>query len=90
MSDSGYIVVNRDDFFRTDLWTAEPFAKGQAWLDLYSLASYKEQKIWIRGFEIQLKRGELAWSEVSLSKRWRWSRNKVRRFFDWLRTEQLI
>lgn len=69
---------------------SEPFSKTTAWLDMIMLASHKDKTIVIRGVEINLKRGQLAYSELSLAKRWRWSRNKLLRFLKTLKTEQQI
>ncbi len=38
----------------------------------------------VRGNIIEIKRGEIGWSELTMAKRWRWSREKVRRFLSYL------
>ena len=73
-----------------DLWFLEPFTKAQAWIDLILNANHKEGVINIRGNIIPIKRGQIGWSELTMAKRWGWSRNKVRRFLKWLETEQQI
>lgn len=73
-----------------DLWLEEPFTKGQAWVDMILLASHRDTSFSIRGVKVNLKRGQLGWSEVKLSERWRWSRNKVRRFLRGMEMEQQI
>jgi len=75
----GWIKLHRS-MFDNDLWTAEPFTKGQAWIDLIGHANHKAASVWIRGIEVEVKRGQLAWSELTMGKRWRWSRGKVRRY----------
>jgi len=85
----GWVKFHRK-YLDSDLWLSEKFTKGQAWVDLFSLANHKDRSIWIRGIEIKIKRGQLAWSEVGLSQRWKWSRNKVRRFLKWLKMKQQI
>lgn len=72
------------------LWFAEPFTKAQAWIDLFLYANHKQAKIFIRGIEIEVKRGQLAWSEVTMAKRWKWSRKRVRNFLKYLEKEQQI
>ena len=72
------------------LWNSEPFSKGQAWLDLLLHANFTDNEILIKGQVIKLKRGEQARSEVTLSKHWKWSRNKVRRFLELLKKEGMI
>ena len=71
--------------FDNDLWAAEPFTKGQAWIDLIGNANHKPASIWIRGIEVKVDRGQLAWSELTMAKRWQWSRGKVRRYLGMLR-----
>ena len=61
-------------------WLAEPFTRGQAWVDLLLLANHKEGYVRKRGVLVVVDRGCVAWSERALAERWRWSREKVRRF----------
>lgn len=72
------------------LWFREKFTRGQAWIDLLLGANHIAKTIIIRGIAIKIKRGQLGWSEVTMSKRWQWSRKKVRRFLKLLETEQQI
>lgn len=74
----------------SDLWLSERFTRGQAWVDLVGLARFQDGFMRINGVRINLARGELGYSEVSLAKRWNWSRGKVRRFLDELETDQRI
>jgi len=59
-------------------------------MDLVTFANHKNGSVWIRGNEVMVRRGQIAWSEVTMAARWTWSRNKVRRFLKWLETEQQI
>lgn len=72
------------------LWFSEPFTKAQAWIDLFLNANHQDSKISIRGNTVTIKRGQLGWSEITMGKRWKWSKNKVRRFLKLLETEQQI
>jgi hypothetical protein len=72
------------------LWTAEPFTRGQAWIDLIMLANYKDGYIRVRGNRVDIRRGQVGWSQVQLSERWKWSRGKLRRFLDELETDHQI
>lgn len=63
-------------------WLAEPFTKGQAWLDIIGRASFADGDI--------TRRGELLISERGLAKRWKWSDGKVRRFLQKLEEEGRI
>jgi hypothetical protein len=79
MENSGWVKLNRsinDD----DLWLLEPFTKAQAWIDLFLNANWRPGIFAIRGGFINVETGQIAWSELTLAKRWKWSRNKVRAF----------
>ena len=68
-------------------WLAEPFTRGQAWVDLLLMANHKPGHTRIRGIKVEVGRGQLASSEVVLANRWQWSRGKVRRFLSELEDE---
>jgi hypothetical protein len=80
---SGWVKLHRQ-LSDHNLWNSEPFSKGQAWVDLLMLANHKDGFIIKRGIKIELKRGDVGWSEIELAKKWKWSRGKIRRFFDTL------
>ena len=84
-----WVKINRS-LLESDIWRQEPFARGQAWVDLILLANHSEGFIRARGVKITLKRGQVGRSQVELSKRWKWSRGKVKRFLDELEVEQQI
>lgn len=86
---AGWIRLNRK-LLENDLWESEPFTKAQAWVDMIFLTNFVDGFIYVRGNKIEVKRGQLGWSELSLSKRWKWSRNKVRRFLKDLKNESQI
>lgn len=65
-----------------DLWTAEPFTRGQAWVDLIGRANFANTKT--------LKRGEIIVSERTLAERWHWSRKKVQSFLAFLEAENMV
>ena len=73
-----------------ELWLAEPFTRGQAWIDLLLLANHKTGFIRRRGITVKVERGQVAWGEEALAHRWRWSRNKLRRFFSELTGRGMI
>jgi len=80
---SGWIKLHRqiqDDA----LWLSEPFTKSQAWIDLILGANHKSNFIDVRGFMIKIERGQVGWSEMTMAKRWMWSRGKVKRYLDFL------
>lgn len=86
---SGYITLRRSLFDHV-LWTAEPFTKGQAWVDILFVAAHKPGAITIRGNIVEYGRGQLVASEQYFAVRWKWSRGKVRRYFESLRKRQMI
>lgn len=73
-----------------DMWTAEPFTRGQAWVDLLMLANHAPGIVRKQGLRIDLERGDVGWSEIELAARWKWSRGKVRRFLDELKNEEMV
>jgi len=76
---AGWIKIWRQ-VMDTDLWLEEKFTRGQAWIDLLMLANHQDGFVRVRGVKVEVKRGQIALSEVELAKRWKWSRGKVRRF----------
>ena len=85
----GWVKIHRK-LCENELWLLEPFTKGQAWVDLFLNANHKENIINIRGNILTIERGQLGWSELTMCRRWRWSKNKTRRFLKWLETKQQI
>lgn len=73
-----------------DFWLSEKFTKPQAWVDLIVMANHKEGSFWVRGIEVKLDRGEIGWSELTMARRWKWSRNKIRLFLNYLSTNDMI
>ena len=72
------------------IWTSEPFSRGQAWVDLLLLANHKRGVLYVRGNKVEVKRGQVGWSQKKLSERWKWSRGKVQRFLNDLENEHQI
>lgn len=86
----GYIKLFRG-LLENDLWLSESFTKAQAWVDILLLTNYKSSYLKYRNGEmVKINRGECGYSMETLSKRWRWSRNKVKRFFDFLESQKMI
>lgn len=89
MENSGWIKLHRQ-IMENEYWLSEPFTRAQAWIDLLLLASHNTVTIRKRGILIEIKRGEIGYSEESLAMRWKWSRGKVRRFLFELKTKNAI
>lgn len=84
-----YIYLDRS-LAEHDVWLSEPFTKGQAWVDLLMLANHTDSIVTIRGIEVEVKRGQVLAGGYFLANRWKWSRNKVRRYIDSLRRRQMV
>lgn len=78
-NNKGWIKLHRQ-IMETPEWLAEPFTRGQAWIDLLLLANHETGFIRKRGILITVDRGQVGYSERTLAERWQWSRDKVRRF----------
>ena len=77
---NGYIKLWRSSAEHKDYFS-EPFTRWQAWIDLLLLANYKNNHAYVRGIPVEVKPGQVMAGEEFLAKRWKWSRNKVRRYF---------
>lgn len=73
------------------IWTdKEPFDKRSAWIDLLLLANYIDTKTIYKEEVIVCKRGDVNLSILQLSDRWKWSRDKTRRFLKALETDGML
>ena len=85
----GFIKI--DEKLRyNDFWLSEPFSRPQAWVDLILLANWKNGFIVVAGQQVEILRGQCGWSEIRLSERWRWSRDKTRNFLKDLENKKQI
>ena len=85
----GWLLLHRK-LGDSALWLEEPFTRGQAWVDLLMLAQHSPSHIRVQGMKINLKRGDVGESEVTLSLRWKWSRGKVRRFLEEIEKDGMV
>lgn len=86
----GHLKVYRS-FFAHWLWSQERvYSQPEAFLDLLQLAAFAPTKRVVKGKLISLSLGELAASERFLELRWKWSRTKVRRFLEILKSDQML
>lgn len=81
-----YFLINRL-LLKSDRWLAEKFTRAQAWVDLIGLAQHTDSFFYVRGIKVEVKRGQLAYSQLTLKERWKWSRDKVRRFLACLESD---
>lgn len=86
----GWISIHRK-IQQSDIWLdKEPFDKRSAWIDLIMMANHEDRQVLFDGKFIEVKRGEKITSLRMLSERWRWSRNKVKRFLKLLEIGSMI
>lgn len=90
MSAIGYIKL-----FRTiqnhDIWEdGTTFDRRSAWVDLLMFATFRDRVVNYKGSEINLKRGQLSWSQNKLGERWGWSRKRVNNFLSGLEKRNMI
>lgn len=79
MENLGWISIHRK-IQQNPLYFSEPFTRIMAWIDLIMLCNHQPAILYVRGNKIEIQRGQFAWGEDALAKRWKWSRGKVRRF----------
>ena len=72
------------------LWQNHPYSPAQAWLDIVLSATHKDRVVTIRGIDLLVKRGQCSESELNFAKKWKWSRNKVRKFLRKTEHEKMI
>lgn len=90
MSKEGFIKLHRS-LLDNPLFNSEPYTKGQAWVAILMLANHKEGFIPVKNGElIRIERGECGYSELALSDIFKWSRGKVKRFLNFLESENMI
>ena len=89
MSD-GYILLYRKAENNPALQDDRPFDKFHAWVWMIQRANYKPIVLKIDGQFKKLKRGQFHTSERHLAKKFKWSREKVRRFLRDLEVEKMI
>jgi len=85
----GWFSVDRSIF---NHWISpkKPYSKFEAWIDLFGNANHAPSKFMKNDQLITVQRGETARSQVTLSKDWGWSRDKVKRFLKLLQDDGMI
>ena len=82
MEEGWFLISRKEDC----LYFEEKFTRWQAWQDLIRIASYKETYSHIRGIMIKHEIGNIYESQEKLATRWKWSRGKVNRFLEELKS----
>jgi hypothetical protein len=86
---NGYILLHRK-IMQNKFYGCEPFCRTMAWIDLLLLANHDDNTFYARGIQVNVKRGQTAYAVETLAAKWRWSRGKVNRFLNALKTEGQI
>jgi len=66
------------------------FSKFEAWTDILLNVNHCEAKVFIKGTLFTVKRGDSINSLETWSKRWNWTKSKVRRFLELLQSDEMI
>ena len=78
----GWIKLHRqlmDDHY----WLSEPFTRGQAWVDILLQTNHAPGFFrTANGRRVDVIRGQCGMSQLTMSKRWQWSRGRVKRFLN--------
>jgi hypothetical protein len=77
----GWIKLYRK-IMENPYYFSEKFCRSMAWVDLLLLANHAPGFYYIRGIRVNVAVGQIGHGIDTLSKRWKWSRNKIER---WLR-----
>lgn len=86
----GYIPVYRS-VQEHWIWNSEePFDCRSAWIDLLLSVNHEERKIQVGRSVIVIHRGQMWTSYVKLAKRWKWSRNRVYRYIEMLKSDKMV
>jgi len=85
----GWIKLHRS-IEDNKLYFKESFNKTLAWIDLLLLANHKDDYFFVRGVKVDIKRGQIGWTDEKLGERWKWSRGKVKRYLLFLQKEGQI
>src|SRR5689334_5778402 len=86
---NGWIKLHRS-IFESEIYFCERFTKSAAWIDMILLANHSPKTLFLRGVEVVVNRGEMAFSIRTLSERWKWNERSVTRFLNWLEKIEMI
>jgi hypothetical protein len=85
----GYVKIYRDEFDNGFYFEGE-FTRSAAWIDLILLAQYKSGSFMSRGILINYQRGDVTLGILELSRRWKWSEGKTKKFLLILREQNKV
>lgn len=85
----GVFAVSRG-IFDHGFFAKEALTEREAWIWLIGEAAWKSRRVRVGDHMISLSRGQCAFSVRFLADKWGWSKSKVTRFLDRLKTETMI
>lgn len=83
----GFIKLDRSIF---EHWIFQDAEKFKAFVDLIQLMRWKDETLILGNEVVVIPRGSYYTSELKLSERWGWSRNKVRAYLNLLAKEHML
>ena len=83
----GWIAIHREI---QEHWIWQDPEKLRAWIDLLLMANHEKAEIGLREGMVVVKRGQLITSIGKLAERWKWSKDRVRRFLKVLSDTNMI
>ena len=86
---SGVFAV-ASNIFDHDFFAPDPFTEREAWIWLIGEAAWKGRRVRVGYYMVSLSRGQCAFSIRFLADKWGWSKSRVGRFLDRLKTETMI
>ena len=86
---NGWIKLHRQ-ITENPLYFAERFTKVQAWIDMLLECNHSTKLVFIRGNEVQIKRGQSAFSMITWGDRWKWNERTVKKFLNYLQKLEMI
>ena len=90
MSNNGWIKLHRQ-ITENVLWKDDdPFDRRSAWIDLLLMVNHEDREIMVNGNIIVVQRGQTLTSDIKLAERWRWSRNRVRRYIAAIEAAKMV
>lgn len=85
----GWIKLYRK-IFNNPGYHSEKFCRNMAWIDLLLLANHEPNFFYKRGIRVDVNIGQIGYDMDTLAKRWKWSRNKIERWFRELEKDKQI
>lgn len=86
---TGFYLMHRG-WMDHPVFKAEPFTEREAWQWLIENAAWKDGRVRIKAFVVEVKRGQVAASLRYMAEKWQWQESRVRRFLGRLAKERMV